>query len=75
VADKYGYLYGEAELAEIVARGRQLEGHARRVYFQLNNNVGDAPAVNGIQIQQLLGLDTADRSDVEAEWRRRRRAR
>jgi uncharacterized protein YecE (DUF72 family) len=72
VAEKYGYLYSEAELAEIVARGRGLEGRARRVYFELNNNVEDAPAINGGQIKELLGLDTADRAVVEAEWRRRR---
>jgi uncharacterized protein YecE (DUF72 family) len=75
VAEKYGYLYNEVELREIVSRGRELEGHARRVYFQLNNNVGDAPAINGIQIRELLGLETADRDEVEAAWRQRRRAR
>src|SRR6266545_3340215 len=57
VAEKYGYLYNEAEIGEIVARGRGLAGHARRVYFKLNNNVGAAPAINGIQIRELLGLD------------------
>ncbi len=72
IAEKYGYLYNDAELAEIVARGRSLEGHARRVYFKLNNNAGDAPAINGIQIRELLGLDNADRAEVETEWRRRR---
>jgi uncharacterized protein YecE (DUF72 family) len=72
VAEKYGYLYDESEIAEIVARGRALAGHAQRVYFKLNNNVGDAPAINGIQIRELLGLDNADRAEVEAEWRRRR---
>jgi uncharacterized protein YecE (DUF72 family) len=72
VAEKYGYLYDETELAEIVARGQSLAGRARRVYFKLNNNVGDAPAINGIQIRELLGQDTADRSDVLAAWRRRR---
>jgi len=74
VAEKYGYLYGERELREIVARGRSLEGHAHRVHFELNNNVGDAPAINGVQIRELLGLDNAERGRVEAEWRRRRRA-
>jgi uncharacterized protein YecE (DUF72 family) len=72
VAEKYGYLYDEAELAEIVTRGRSLAGHARRVYLELNNNVGDAPAINGIQIRELLGQQTPDRATVEAEWRRRR---
>ena len=56
-----------------MARGRALDGQASRVYFEMNNNVGDAPAINGIQIKELLGQDTADRAQVEAEWRRRRR--
>jgi uncharacterized protein YecE (DUF72 family) len=73
VAEKYGYLYDRAELAGIVARARALEGHARRVYFKLNNNVGDAPAINGEDIKALLGLETADRAAVEREWRSRRR--
>jgi uncharacterized protein YecE (DUF72 family) len=75
VAEKYGYLYDRDELAGIVARGRALEGRARRVYFKLNNNVGDAPALNGQDIKELLGLETADRAAVEREWRSRRRAR
>jgi uncharacterized protein YecE (DUF72 family) len=75
VAEKYGYLYDRDELTEIVARGRALEGRARRVYFQLNNNVGDAPAINAQDIKELLGLETADRAQVEQEWRSRRRAR
>jgi uncharacterized protein YecE (DUF72 family) len=73
VADKYGYLYNRDELREIVARGRALEGHARRVYFKLNNNVGDAPALNGLDIKELLGQETVDRVAVEQEWRSRRR--
>jgi uncharacterized protein YecE (DUF72 family) len=43
VAEKYGYLYDSTEIAEIVARGRGLDGQASRIYFKLNNNVGDAP--------------------------------
>ncbi len=74
IAEKYGYLYNRAELAEIVTRGRRLEGRAARVYFKLNNNVQDAPAINGVEIKELLGLETADRAAVEAEWRRRRGA-
>jgi uncharacterized protein YecE (DUF72 family) len=75
VAEKYGYLYNRQELTGIVARGRALEGQARRVYFKLNNNVGDAPAINGEDIKALLGLETADRAAVEQEWRSRRRTR
>ena len=62
VAEKYGYLYDSTEIEEIVARGRGLDGQASRIYFKLNNNVGDAPAINGIQIRELLGQDTADRA-------------
>ena len=75
VAEKYGYLYSEAELAEIVAGARRLDGRARRVYLELNNNIEDAPAINGGQIRELLGQDTADRAAVEAEWRARAAAR
>jgi uncharacterized protein YecE (DUF72 family) len=74
VAEKYGYLYNRQELSGIVARGRALDGQARQVYFKLNNNVGDAPAINGEEIKELLGLETADRATVEAQWRARRRA-
>ncbi|MGH7413764.1 MAG: DUF72 domain-containing protein [Candidatus Rokuibacteriota bacterium] len=75
VAEKYGYLYDREELTAIVGRVRALEGQAHRVYFKLNNNVGDAPAINGRDIKELLGLETADRAAVEREWRSRRRAR
>jgi uncharacterized protein YecE (DUF72 family) len=75
VAEKYGYLYDRDELREIVAGGRALEGRARRVYFKLNNNVGDAPAINGEDIKELLGLDRTDRALVERQWRSRRRGR
>jgi uncharacterized protein YecE (DUF72 family) len=74
VAEKYGYLYDRQELTSIVARGRALDGQARQVYFKLNNNVGDAPAINGEEIKELLGLETADRAAVEEQWRARRRA-
>jgi len=75
VAEKYGYLYQREELAGIVVRGRALEGRARRVYFKLNNNVGDAPAINGEDIRELLGQETVDRAEVERQWRERRRKR
>jgi uncharacterized protein YecE (DUF72 family) len=75
VAEKYAYLYNRQELSGIVARGRALDGQARRVYFKLNNNVGDAPALNAEDIKELLGQETADRAAVEREWRARRRTR
>lgn len=73
VADKYGYLYGEGELGEIVGRARRLAGHAQRVYLMMNNNIEDAPAINGAQVQMLLDLPVPDRAQVEREWRARRR--
>lgn len=75
VAEKYGYLYGEDELREIVAGARALDGSASRVYLSMNNNAGDAPAINGGQIRELLGQELPDREDVAAEWRARRAAR
>jgi uncharacterized protein YecE (DUF72 family) len=72
VAEKYGYLYEPDELEAIVGRVRRLEGHARRVYIKMNNNVTDAPAINGGQIKELLGLEIPDRETVTAAWRSRR---
>ncbi len=74
VAEKYGYFYTEDELREIVGKARALDGHAQRVYLKLNNNREDFPALNGIQIKELLGLETPERTAVEDEWSRRRRA-
>jgi len=72
VAEKYGYLYEPEELEAILGRVRRLEGRARRVYVKMNNNVTDAPAINGGQIKELLGQPTADREVVAAAWRARR---
>jgi uncharacterized protein YecE (DUF72 family) len=74
VAEKYGYLYSEDELRKIVGKARELDSYARRVYLKLNNNREDFPALNGIQIKELLGLETPERTAVEAEWSRRRSA-
>jgi hypothetical protein len=37
--------------------------------------VGDAPAINGEDIRELLGQETVDRAEVERQWRERRRKR
>ena len=74
VAEKYGYLYNPTEIEAIVGRVRQLDGQARRIYLKLNNNAGDAPAINANDIRELLGQEVADRAEVEAEWRQRRRS-
>jgi hypothetical protein len=57
-----------------VGKARALDGHAQRVYLKLNNNREDFPAINGIQLKGLLGLETPERAAVEIEWRRRRNA-
>ncbi len=75
VAEKYGYLYREDELRGIVAGARALEGSASRVYLSMNNNAGDAPAINGGQIRELLDQEMPARDDVVAEWRARLAAR
>src|SRR5260370_193152 len=75
VAEKYGYLYNREELTGIVARGRALEGQARRVYFKLHHNVGDAPALDGEAIKELLAQEIADRAAGQPGWRSRPRAR
>src|SRR5262249_40449699 len=62
VAEKYGYLYDRTELEAIVDRARSLDQQARRVYVELNNNVGDAPAINAIEIRELLGQTPPDRA-------------
>ncbi len=36
-------------------------------------HLDDAPAINGIQIKELLGLTVPEREGVLAEWRERRR--
>jgi uncharacterized protein YecE (DUF72 family) len=74
VAEKYDYLYGPDELREIVAGARALDGAASRVYLSMNNNAGDAPAINGGQIRELLGQELPDRDAVAAQWRARRGA-
>ena len=66
VAEKYGYLYDRAELTGIVARGRALGGQARRVYFKLNNNVGDAPAINAARSRSCWGSGPP----IAPRWRR-----
>ncbi|MCI0547862.1 MAG: DUF72 domain-containing protein [Candidatus Rokubacteria bacterium] len=75
VAEKYGYLYDRDELGGLVGRVRRLEGRARRVYLKLNNNVGDAPAINGAELKELLGEAVPERDEVMARWRAYRAAR
>ena len=49
---------------------RPLEGAGELAYVLFQE---DAPAINGIQIKELLGQPVPDREGVLAEWRERRR--
>lgn len=70
VAEKYGYLYTEEEVKEIIRRLEELSGHASRVYVMYNNNRADYPAINGLQTKEkLVGWTRPSRALIEAEWR------
>jgi uncharacterized protein YecE (DUF72 family) len=75
VAEKYGYLYNERELEEIARKAGSLNGKADRVYLQLNNNNRDWPAVNAIQLKEMLLEDwrPPDREQLVAELTERRK--
>jgi uncharacterized protein YecE (DUF72 family) len=76
VAEKYDYLYSDAEVDEIVARARGFHGHARRVFVKFNNNRADYPAVNGIQAKaRLLRWTPPNREELVTTLRQQRRER
>ena len=54
VAEKYDYLYKPAELEEIARAAGGFNGRAERVHVAMNNNRGDYPAINGMQIKEML---------------------
>jgi uncharacterized protein YecE (DUF72 family) len=54
VAEKYDYLYPREELEEIARAAGALNGRAQRVHLQLNNNRSDFPAINAIQLKEML---------------------
>ncbi len=56
VAEKYDYLYTEAELAEWVPRIRHLAEEARAVHVLMNNCREDKAVVNARQLAAMLGL-------------------
>jgi uncharacterized protein YecE (DUF72 family) len=74
VAEKYDYLYKPAELAEIARAAGVLNGRAERVHVAMNNNRGDYPAINGMQIKEMLLEDwhPPDRAALIAELDERR---
>jgi uncharacterized protein YecE (DUF72 family) len=73
VAEKYDYLYGAEELAELAGRARRLHRRARRVAVTFNNNNEDFPTQNALDLKRLLGLETPDLDAMRASWHPARR--
>lgn len=74
VAEKYDYLYSKSELEEIARAAGGLNGKAERVHLAMNNNRGDYPAINGMQLKEMLLEDwrAPDRKPLVAEFEERR---
>jgi uncharacterized protein YecE (DUF72 family) len=74
VAEKYDYLYKPSELEEISKTAGALNGKAERVHLAMNNNRGDYPAINGMQLKQMLLEDwrPPDREALIEELEERR---
>ena len=73
VAEKYDYLYGAEELAELASRARRLHRRAQRVAVTFNNNNEDFPTQNALDLKRLLGLDAPDLAAARQAWRPARR--
>ncbi len=56
-ADRFDYLYSEAELREWVEPIRKLAEHVAEVELLFNNNRANYAVINGLQMAHLLGLD------------------
>jgi len=54
VAEKYDYLYSDAELEEIARAAGALNGKAERVHLAMNNNRRDYPVTNGLRLKEML---------------------
>jgi uncharacterized protein YecE (DUF72 family) len=76
VAEKYDYLYNEAELAEIARKAAALNGKAERVHLAMNNNRRDYPVINGLRLKEMLLEDwhAPDRNALIQELEERRSA-
>jgi uncharacterized protein YecE (DUF72 family) len=74
VAEKYNYLYKPAELEEIARAAGALNGRAERVHVAMNNNRGDYPAINGMQLKEMLLEDwqPPDRAELIGALEERR---
>jgi len=73
VAEKYDYLYGADELADMATRARRLHRGVRRVAVTFNNNNEDFPTQNALDLKRLLGLETPDLAAARVAWRPGRR--
>lgn len=69
VREKYDYLYGEGELAELVEEARVLGGKARRVFVVFNNHRRDHAAKNALATLRLLGKPASDFEALKAAWK------
>ena len=74
MAEKYDYLYSEAELEEVGRAAGAMSGKAMRVHVAMNNNRGDFPAINGVALKQMLleGWAPPDRAALVQELDERR---
>jgi uncharacterized protein YecE (DUF72 family) len=73
VREKYDYLYGLAELAELAGDARALAAKAKRVFILFNNNNRDYPARNALAMRRLLGQPAPDFETLRAAWKNARR--
>jgi uncharacterized protein YecE (DUF72 family) len=57
VAERFGWIYGDAELDEIAGRARGLAGQAEEVRVYFNNNRDDDAPTAARRFRALLGQD------------------
>jgi uncharacterized protein YecE (DUF72 family) len=57
IHERFGYRYGEAELAELAPRVRELAGRTTTTHVLFNNCYSDYAQVNARQLADLLGAD------------------
>src|SRR5262249_2041742 len=55
VREKYGYLYTDAELRELLPEIDEAASEAEQVYVSFNNNNRDYPVRNALMLKRLLG--------------------
>lgn len=67
VREKYDYLYGEAELRELVPEIERLAEEAEDVHVSFNNNNRDYPVRNALMLKRLLGQPTPAAGEVTGD--------